>query len=480
MAVVFGAVMTATVLVAMVFREYESEMKILVKKERVDLPPPEQTGVDGRQTLDEEDLNTEIELLRSDDVLRNTVQLLHLQEGTSEPLWMQLFGRPTGTSSQIRTAKAVQGLKSGLNVILPKKSNIITIRYGSGDSQLARKVLTALSQFYIEKHMEVRRPPEQFRFFADQAKRYREQLSYAESRLAGFPRTAGTAAGQLELELTENRLGNLRMEYYQNQAAMRQAEKRIGTLETQLASASPRIATVVRSADNQYLIMQVKTTLLNLELKRTELLKKYDPAYRDIQEVDREIAQAQAAVDSAQKSPLRDETTDRDTTYEWMRSELAKSTADLNSFEAKAGSLNSAILAHEREARRLNEKSLQQQHLQREAKTLEENYQLYLRKQEEARINDALDQNKMLNVSIVQSPTAPVIPKRSPTVIVMEGIILAIILSAAGALVSERLDDSFRSPAELESYLEVPVLALLPISNITPGNVAAKQPFRPA
>jgi uncharacterized protein involved in exopolysaccharide biosynthesis len=462
MIAVFLVTVVGTLLAAPSFREYESEMKILLKSERVDVSPSEKTGLDDRRDSVEEDLNTEVELLRSDDVLHNIARAVRLMDTTSEPLWYRLLRMDTASSEEIRTAKAVRQLGARLEITVGKKSEMITVRYRSGDPWLATRVLTALSQFYVQKHMAVRRPPDQLRFFAEQAEQYREKLVDAQGHLASFPKTAGTAAGQMELELTESRLGGLRLDYQQTQAGIQEIQKRIANLQAQLAVASPRMTTTVRVAENQYLMMQLKTTLLNFELKRTELLKKFDPSYREVLELEREIAQTRIAVEAAQAAPPQDQTTDRDPTYEWMRAELAKSEVDLHSHEARASSLKTAILEHEQEARDLNGKSLRQQDLIREVKTLEENYQLYQRKREDARISDALDQNKILNVSIAEQPTVPILPKRSPWVILMGGCVLAVVLSAGAAFVSEGLDDSFRTPGEVHWYLNLPVLAVLP------------------
>ncbi|MCU1326909.1 MAG: lipopolysaccharide biosynthesis protein [Bryobacterales bacterium] len=466
MAAVFIIVMVGSVASAIFIRDYESEMKIVLKKERTDLNVGGQSGADARQAAGEEELNTQADLLRSDDVLRGIVRQLRLDQKTSEPLWIRLFGGRTSAPAEIRTAKAIRQLNSHLEIILPKKSTIMTVRYQSGDPQEAPKVLRALEKSYMEKLMIIRRPPEQSRFFDEEAREYRHKLGEAESRLAAFPGAAGTADGRMELDLTENRLGELRLQFHQTQASIQETEKRIANLEGQFATATPRVTTLVRRADNEYLMMQMRTTLLNLDMKRTELLKKYEPTYREVQQVDRELAQTQAAIESATNNPAHDETTDRDATYEWMKSELAKGRADLNAQQAKAASLTASIAQHENEARRLNRITLQQHDLQREAKSLEEAYQLYGKKREEARVNDALDPSRFLNVAIAQSPTVPVLPRRSPWAYLVGGFVLAAVLSGAVAVVSERLDDSLRNPSDVEAYLGLPVLAVLHVLDL--------------
>jgi uncharacterized coiled-coil DUF342 family protein len=113
--------------------------------------------------------------------------------------------------------------------------------------------------------------------------------------------------------------GNLK----ETQAGISETEQRILTLENQASTVPSRLTTQVRTADNPQLMEQLKSTLLNLELKRTELLQKFDPSYRLVQEVDTEIKQTQAAIDSAGKSKVMDETTDsnwRKRNHNWLPS----------------------------------------------------------------------------------------------------------------------------------------------------------------
>jgi uncharacterized protein involved in exopolysaccharide biosynthesis len=86
---------------------------------------------------------------------------------------------------------------------------------------------------------------------------------------------------------------------------------------------------------------------------------------------------------------------------------------------------------------------------------------LYLRKREEARISDALDQNKILNVSIAQEPSIPALPTRSPGVLAIGAIMFAGLLSIGTAAVSDRIDNSFRTPEDVYMYLDIPVIAAI-------------------
>jgi uncharacterized protein involved in exopolysaccharide biosynthesis len=139
---------------------------------------------------------------------------------------------------------------------------------------------------------------------------------------------------------------------------------------------------------------------------------------------------------------------------------LAKERAALTGLTARAASLAQAIGNGWDETRKLQASSLRQQDLTREVKTLEESYQLYLRKREEAHISDDLDRGKILNVSVLQPPTVPVLPRHGPWMVLIGSFMVALVLSIGTALVSDYFDDSIRTPDALRS-LKLPVLAIL-------------------
>jgi uncharacterized protein involved in exopolysaccharide biosynthesis len=443
------------------FREFESVAKILVRRERGDpLVGPDQTRRETWHDLSEEEINGEIELIRSDDVLKAVVKEAGLDRLPQRERWYRGYGEPP--TPELRASDAVADLGRKLEITLPKKSNVITVRYKAADPAVARKVLDALCQLYLEKHLSVHRPAGQFEFFAAQAARYKRELGEAEGRLADFPRKNGTVAGQIELEAAVRRSVDLRLAKQETQRSIQETDSRIKFLESQLAKTPSRITTAVRKADNGGLVMQLRGTLLTLEHKRTELVKKFQPTYREVREVDEQIAQTRTALEEAVAAPIHDETTDRDQTYEWMRAELARARTELGGLRVRDASLVRTIGESEQHARQVNATALQQQDLVRTAKGLEENYQLYLRKREEARISDALDKSRILNVSIAQRPTTPARPTRSAWVFAVAGVLAAIIVSLGSAFVFEYLDRSLRNASEVQRYLSIPVLAVLP------------------
>jgi uncharacterized protein involved in exopolysaccharide biosynthesis len=458
----FGAILLASLLFGLVTREYESEIKILVKRERTNLlvspqqPPPTISG-----ELSQEELNSEAALLKSRDLLEKVVMGAGLHQHESDWSLSALFSSRE-QRHQRKIASAVRALENKLEVEPLRKTNLISVRYASSDPHQAAQLLQLLADSYVDKHLAVHRPAGQLQFFEQQTQQTQSALAAAEEKLANFTRKEGVVSPQLERDIVLQKLNDFQALLQQTQAAIKETKNRIEALGLQAAKAPARITTAVRTADNPELMQQLKSTLLNLELQRTELLSKYAPTYRPVQEVEAKIAQARAAIEAAERSPLRDETTDRDSTYEWIRSELAKNRSELKSLEARAAALSKTVAEYRETSRRLNLKGIAQQELLRTAKAQEENYLLYLRKREEARIADALDQKRILNVAIADPPAVPASPSRSLAFYGLIGLFLATTTSLGLVFIAEYVDPSFRTPDELRATLELPVLAAIP------------------
>src|SRR2546429_4930083 len=121
-----------------------------------------------------------------------------------------------------------------------------------------------------------------------------------------------------------------------------------------------------------------------------------------------------------------------------------------------------SVRTYRTESQQLHHKEVLHEGILRVAKSNEENYMLYLRRQEEARISDALDQQRFSNVVVAQPATVPFAPQGRWLLAVLLGGLIASLASVMLALVVDRWDPSFRTPDEVESFLGTPVVAAFP------------------
>ena len=95
-------------------------------------------------------------------------------------------------------------------------------------------------------------------------------------------------------------------------------------------------------------------------------------------------------------------------------------------------------------------------------KAAEENYLLYVKKQEEARMDDALDERGIVNVAIAEHPVAPALPVWSAWTVLAMGLAAAGAAGTGAAFAADYVDPAFRTPDDVLAYLNAPVLASLP------------------
>jgi uncharacterized protein involved in exopolysaccharide biosynthesis len=436
--------------------KYEAQMKILALRQRSDAMVTSSANAPSQYSNDqvsEEDLNSEVELLNSDELLRKVVLTTGLNNQS---------GSSTDSGSAVSVAKAVRNLSTDLKIEPLRKTNVISVSYAARDPKMAEEVLKALSAAYMDKHMELHRSSGEFKFFDQQTEQYKHGLNQAQEKLTDFTKGTGVVSAELERDSALHQANDFDSTARQAQTTLRETEQRVRALQGELQTIKPRMTTVVRNSDNAQLLQQLKSTLLNLQLKRTELLTKYEPTYRLVQEVDQQIADAKSAIAAEESKPIRDESSDQNPDYQWVQAELTKAQADLSGLKARAAAAAAVAAKYHAQAQGLDQNMVTQQNLLQAAKTQEDNYLLYQHKREEARISNALDQGGILNVALAEQPVVPALPKRSTLSVALLTLVLAGAFSLSTAFVLDFMDPTFRTPDELAGYLGVPVLAALP------------------
>jgi succinoglycan biosynthesis transport protein ExoP len=458
----FSGVMLGAVLAAFILNStHKATMEILVNDQRSDPTVTSQStqGQGAPAPVGDSIIGSEIELLKSPDLLHDVVIANNLQD--RERKSFSAFLHP-GANDDWYVARAVQHLGSKLGTQQVTKTSMIGVDYSSADPQLAYNVLETLARLYLAKHNAVRRPAGSYIFFAAEADKYQKAMADSEARLADFTKTTGIASPDLQRT-------DLAQHVADAVAALELARQVIAGDKRKLEDVTTRMKIIPerslaqQSTDSaQGLMQQLQAGLLAAELKKTQLLTKYEPTYPLVQEADQEITQTQAAIASATKEQYVNQTTDRDPTFELMREDIAKTQADLAFQQATAGGIERSIHSLQLQMVDLDQKALIQADLTREVKANEVNYLLYLSKREQERTSDALDEKRIANVAIAVPPLLPILPLIGPALIIFCGIVLACFIGAGAAFLAEYLNPSLRTPAEVLEVLRIPVLASVP------------------
>jgi uncharacterized protein involved in exopolysaccharide biosynthesis len=408
-----------------------------------------------RLAVTEEELNSEVELLRDDEVLRRVVR----ETGVGND-WLHFLRRNEGDAERVE--RAVRRLAKKLQVEPMKKTNLIAISYAADDPRVAAKILQSVANVYLEKHMEVHRPGGQAGFFEQQTGASRRQLEDSKQRLLDFTARYGVVEAAEQRDLALQKSSEVDANYRQTGIELAEIQQRVVDLESQLAKLPERTTTQVRIADNPELLKALKASLLDLQLKRTQLLTKFEPSHRLVQEVDQQIRQAEATIASENALPLRDETTDKNAHYEWAKSELQQAQVQMDALLARQTATRKQQAEYREVARQLGAAAITQDGLLSTEKAAQDNYLLYVKKQEEARMDDALDARGIVNVAIAERPAAPALPVWSAWAVLAFGFFAAGAAGTGAAFAADYMDPAFRTPDDVLAYLNSPVLASLP------------------
>jgi len=458
----FGGVMLGTVLAAFILNStHKATMEILVNDQRSDPTVTAQStqGQGAPAPVGDSIIGSEIELLKSPDLLHGVVIANKLQD--RERKSFTAFLHP-GASDDWYVARAVQHLGSKLGTQQVTKTSMIQVDYSSANPQLAYSVLDTLSKLYLAKHNAVRRPAGSYTFFAEEADKYQKALVASEARLADFTKSTGIASPDVQRTDLAQHVANAVAALESARQVIAADKRKLEDVTTRMKGVPERSLAQQSTDSAQSLMQQLQANLLAAQLKKTQLLMKYEPGYPLVQEANQEVAETEAAIASATKQQYVNQTTDRDPTYELMREDVAKTQADLAFQQATAGGLEKSIHGLQIQMVDLDQKALVQADLNREVKANEANYLLYVSKREQERTSDALDEKRIANVSIAVPPVLPILPLIGPALIIFCGIVLACFIGAGTAFLAEYLNPSLRTPAEVFEVLRIPVLASVP------------------
>src|ERR1039457_3623677 len=151
-----------------------------------------------------------------------------------------------------------------------------------------------------------------------------------------FTRDEGVVSAAQQRDIALQRLSEAEVNSRANQVEIAATGERIRMLLSKLQSLPERATTVIRNSDNPELLGKIKAKLLELELQRTQLLTKYEPSYRLVQEVDQQITETRNLIAQEELAPLPEQRTDLSPNHSWAKGELVKAEVELSVLQARA------------------------------------------------------------------------------------------------------------------------------------------------
>jgi uncharacterized protein involved in exopolysaccharide biosynthesis len=463
----FGAVAIGTWIMR---PTYEATAQIMVKIGRENLYIPTASGSGSHPAVNvsrEEQVNSEIEILRSRLLAEEVIKALGpgaIYKDLADPLPGSFANLLSGSKARLSAVDtAVLRLEKNLAVAAVKKSSVIQVSYRNTDPKTAAAVVNSLVNHYLDRHLDVFKNPGSFTFFGEQSRLLKKKLAQAEADLKEFKERHDLTFLKEQLSLLLKQAAELHTATNQTESQVAATKTRLEQLRLQLAKVPQTIQQGDEVDHNAYLISSLQARLVDLELKQKELLGKYTDQNHLVKNVREDIAMVRAKLNEQENKRYGKSRSGLNATYQRLEGETFQNEAELKALLAREKTQRDQLAEHQVQLKKLNRTEVELSHLEREVEVNRQNYRLYLTKFEESRISNAMDSEKISNVSLIepaQPPLRPVSPK------VLLNLALGFVLAAVGGLgfafFRESLDDSLEKPEQIEEILGLPVLASVP------------------
>ena len=424
-----GVCLITTLLSALVNQllphKYEAEMKLLVNNKRVDfvMTPGEAQSVAPPPEVSEAEVNSEIELLKSHDIMQEIV----MDHRLYAPFEKRGSPAPSRKSIELATEKMGRSLK----VTSLRKTNIIDVTYRDEDPDTAAAILKEVGDRYLASHLLAHGSHGSAEFFTEQVAHYDHALQEARRALSTFQQDTKLFSLPQQQTLLVQRLGDVSSKLEDTTAQVHVLESRMAEGSRQLTETPERVLTQVKQTSDQLALQQLEPTLSQLQNHRIELLTKFLPTDRMVIQVDQQIANTQKELDRIRAERMDETTTDLDAVHQSIKAESSRSGIDLQGLRTQRAQLIQMKQESLLQLAELERSSVKLEELQRTEKEAQDSYNLYVQRLNEARLAGALDRDNFSNVSIIEKPASspiPVTPKLSLNL--AAGMVFGLLLSS--------------------------------------------------
>ena len=396
---------------------------------------------------------TQFELLKSRALAQRVASQLGLAEGDQlEQLnppspWAALKGLFSGggdaelTEAQLsaRDAAATSYIQRGLTVAPVRSSRVVLVHFDSPDPEFSQRAANAIAEAFIANNLERRFDSSSYAktYLEDRLQELKLKLEDSERELVEFAQKEQiVTSGEGNASLSEQNLGSLNSALAEARRERIRAESR-----WRQAQASTGVVLLGELGENSIIkSLQQRRAELNAEYQ--DKLRLYKPAFpamvqlkSQIDEVERQIVAEAGNIKAA------------------IQAEFLAAQEQERLLNEQMDSLKAEVLD-------LQNRSIQYNIFKREVDTNRELYDGLLQRYKEIGVAGGVSSN---NIAVVDRAQNGFKYKPSLTRNLALGLLAGLMLGVLLALAFEYLDDTLKSPEDLEKQLGLSVLGVIPL-----------------
>jgi uncharacterized protein involved in exopolysaccharide biosynthesis len=371
---------------------------------------------------------TQYELIKSRPVMEKAIENLDLAK-----LLPDLAG--------VKDPAAV--LSSSIAVFPVKETSLVDIKFEHRDPAAAAAVANAVARAYTRNNldMKMKNAREALAWLSEQMTELRTKVRDSSMALQNYRVKAGIVGLKEQREITTGKIMSSNTAYLEAQAQRLAVEAKLK--EIQAIAKDPTGAQTLYIVADNLMIQKLKEQASQLRIEMTKGLETLGPKHPRIIELRAQMQEVQKKLDAEIQTMLQAVNTE-------VRVARARENALLTNVERLR-----------QEAQGTYEKEIDYQGLEREVNSNQQMQDTVLNRLKEMGVSGALETNNLRIVEEAQVPTYPIKPQKSREI--GFAIILGLLAAFGLALLLERLDNTIRTPEEVQSYLGFPVIGVVPI-----------------
>jgi uncharacterized protein involved in exopolysaccharide biosynthesis len=449
----------ATILTLLMPRVYQSQAKLMLRlgRENVGLDAMTSLGQSAIVTVPqthEHEINSIVEVLRNRSLVEQVVdtigpdRILGQHQSDVDSVDAQSTTQASsgllsslGISTPIsRHDRAVNLLAEKISVEPARKSNILLVSCTASDPQLAQTIVATLIDFYLKQHIQMHRAPGALEFLSSQTAKAREQLISAEDELRELQNRTGLISPETQCEGLIRQIEELENELVDTDASLKAAVAETALLRHSLTDLSSLQVTGRNALNLNFEGENVRQQLYSLQIHEQQLLSRYTESYFEVIQLRQQIDALKHILSQSQNLAPTQLSADSDERFTADQMALIQSEPSLAALHARSQEHLGQIESMRQRLIKWNMAALQITKLERDIQIREAAYQEYATNMEKARIDHALQAQRITNINVVQPATCEVLPISPNTRLNLAFGLCAALLSATGiALLAEQV-----------------------------------------
>lgn len=423
---------------------YQATVQLLIERQ----PPRilDQQGVASYEMYNEEYYQTQYKLLASRALAKMVVDKMHLRE---HPYYSMIFKSLPPNASKAQRQHAEEGLvgaiAGGVTVTPLRESNLVNVSYTHPDPKFAADLVNTLAQCYIDLSLDLRfsASREAAAWLRGKVNDARKSLEQSEAVLNQYKREQNIVTLTDKESITSEKLEQLNRDLLKAQTRRMELETRYKEV-----SAGQPIAEVF----NTPMVESLRTQEARLIAEQSELSQKYGPSHPRMLQLAQELATIRGKINSEIHQ-----------VEQTIKNEYSMA-------KAQEDNLGKALDETKEATQDLSDRAIKYRTLLRDVETNRAMYQNVLKSLKTVTATENLPST---NIRIVYPATIPQVhisPRISHNLFIAT--ILGLGLGFLAAVTLETLDTTLKTPDDLERWLAVPNLALVPHLDFSKGKGA--------